>query len=81
MGDAMRYRVTHAATIPAGVLGLTEAQAATRAHALRALGHGQYEVLSPVQFKVGEHIQLDGTAAKGLLKLIAQDPLPKAAKG
>jgi hypothetical protein len=68
----MRYRITQPATIPAGVLGLTEQQAAARAYALKSIGHGLYEVLQPVQFKRGEQIDIDESAAKALLKLVEQ---------
>jgi hypothetical protein len=43
------------AVIPHGMVRLTDKQAARRAHLLKAgRGRGMYEVMQPIQFKVGE---------------------------
>lgn len=44
---------------PGAKLGLTAEQAKTRAHNLKDLGDGVYEVLRSVQFKAGEVIGVE----------------------
>lgn len=51
--------VTKAVTIRSGVLVLSEEQAAKRAHCLKKGRGNQYEVIQPVQFKVGESFAID----------------------
>lgn len=53
------YTTTAAARIGTGILALSLQQASTRTHALRDLGDGQYEILQPVEFKVGETFGYD----------------------
>ena len=66
----MRYRVTSPLTLgPGSLLGLTEAQAAPRAHALVAQGNGQYLTTAHLQFKAGEVIDCDGELPKGQAEL------------
>lgn len=73
----MKYVTTAVIGFPAGVrLGLTEAQAAARKHALKpAVGKGWYETTQAIEFKVGEPILLDGEPAKHQLQhLQAEKP-------
>ena len=62
----MRYTAVAALTLPAGsVLGLTEAQAAARKHALKpASKKGVYTCTEAVQFKAGEDFHFDGEISK-----------------
>lgn len=53
------YTTIAAARIGTGILALSLQQASTRTHALRDLGDGQYEILQPVEFKVGETFGYD----------------------
>lgn len=64
----MKYIVTATLMLAAGtVLGLTEAQAATRRHVLQPTSRkGWYTTTGEVQFKVGEEIQCDATLPKEL---------------
>lgn len=62
-----KYTVIAVLTIQAGaVLGLTPKQAELRKHALKPVGKDAYEVLSPIQFKVGEEIATDAELNKAL---------------
>lgn len=62
-----KVTITAIATFGAGtVLGLSEAQAAPRAHALKKIGNGRYEVQTSVQFKAGEIIELEGDLPKAM---------------
>ncbi len=62
----MKYTAVAALTLPAGsVLGLTEAQAAARKHALQpASKKGTYTCTEPVQFKAGEEFDFTGDLTK-----------------
>jgi len=63
----MKYEIVNqAARIPAGVLVLTKHQAVPRAHNLKALGKDRYEVVNPVEFKIGETIGYEGDLPKGM---------------
>lgn len=53
------YTTIAAARIGTGILALSLQQASTRTHALRDLGDGRYEILQPVEFKVGETFGYD----------------------
>lgn len=64
------YIIVAPATFNAGILGLTEEQAAVRRHALKKLADGRYEVASPVQFKAGEKIGYAGEMPKTLGQLL-----------
>lgn len=64
---ALKYRVLAPVTFHAGaLLGLTEAQARARRHALKAARNGLHEVTGPVEFKAGEEIGYAGALPKGL---------------
>lgn len=63
------------ASVTGGTLKLAKPQAALRAHALKELGNGLYEVVTPVQFKRGEQF---GWAGEGN-KLLLQDITPAEA--
>ena len=63
----MKYRVLTPVLFHAGAtLGLTEAQASARRHALKALGRGLHQVITPVQFKAGEELGVQGDLPKVL---------------
>lgn len=64
----MKYTAKAVVTLPAGtVLGLTEAQARDRKHALEPLAtKGFYTTKQPAQFKVGEVFDYAGDLPKAL---------------
>jgi len=73
-----KYEITErSARFLSGKLELTEAQAKPRAHSLkRVKGEaGIYEIIEPVEFKVGEIIGFDGEPAKSLIAVVI--PLTK----
>lgn len=49
-----------------GVVSLTDEQAADRMHNLKKAGKGRYEILRPVEFKVGETLGYEGEVPKFL---------------
>lgn len=57
--------------VNSGQVGLTKAQAAARAHALQIVGkpdrdgNAVYNVLAPINFKVGEEFGFSGELSKG----------------
>ncbi len=57
-------------TVSSGIIGITGAQAKTRLHNLKPVkvdaktGDGEYEVLRPVQFKLGEKFGFSGQVGK-----------------
>ena len=63
-----KYVVTNrpAKIFPGAKLRLTKDQAAPRMHCLKPGTSGMFEVVQPVEFKVGEQISLAGKFAKGL---------------
>lgn len=63
---------------PGAVLLLSEAQAATRGHALQSLGDGRYAVQSPVQFKAGEEIGVAGDVPKALQAVLENPEVAQA---
>lgn len=80
-----KYTVLAVLTLQAGaIVGLTDAQASARTHALKQLQHdkksgmGQYEVLSPVQFKVGETIFTDAELNKQLATYLEPESVTKS---
>jgi hypothetical protein len=75
-----KYEVTATARIHAGVLALTTEQAAARAHNLKALGNGRFEVVHPVEFKAGEVIAYEGDLPKVLATALV-DAAAKASDG
>lgn len=65
----MKYITTAVLSLGAGaLLGLTEAQAAPRRHALAAVPDrkGWYTATGPVQFKIGEEVSYEGDLPKAL---------------
>ena len=56
--------------IHCGMLALSGEQAKCRAHALKEIKKGVYEVLSPVEFKQGEVFGHDGDLPKVLANLV-----------
>ena len=54
-----QYRVTKKVEFEQGTIGLSDAQAATRAWNLKPVGRGRYEIAGHIEFKVGEVIGLD----------------------
>ena len=62
----MQYVTRVPVTLRDGIVALTEAQAAARAHALQRLDDGAFRIVGAVQFKVGEIIGLEGEVPKNL---------------
>lgn len=67
--------------LAAGVLRLSEQQAAPRRHALKALGDGVFELVGEVQFKAGERLGWVGKIPKRLAAQLVppQTVVPPAA--
>jgi hypothetical protein len=72
-----KYTALAVLSIQAGaILGLTKAQAVARSHALKPLqvntktGDGTFEVMSPVQFKVGEQFATSAELNKALAESV-----------
>lgn len=62
-----QYEVTaRTITLNAGRVKLTDAQARDRAHNLRHIGGGAYEILRPINFKMGEKLGFDGDVRKDM---------------
>ncbi len=70
-----KYRTTSVLALAVGTLvGLTPGQASARSHALKPTGEQDvYEVVGPMQFKVGETIGLPVELPKGLAAFV-EDP-------
>ena len=71
----MKYIAIAVVTFSAGVeLGLSDAQARARAHALTALPKrkGWYCTSGPIQLKAGEEFYFDGDLPKGLADALEQ---------
>lgn len=67
----MKYTVSaRSLQIHTGVLVLTAAQAGPRMHNLKDLGRSRYEVLRPVEFKLGEQIGYEGELPKTLALML-----------
>jgi len=63
----MKYTIAiRAARLHSGVVLLTEAQAKPRAHNLTSLGKNRYEIIKPVEFKLGEEIGYEGDLPKAM---------------
>lgn len=78
------YRTTKTITLACGEVGLTVAQAATRALAIEAVEAGLYRINQPVQFKIGEEIGLAGVEKpmEGSLELVpSEDQKPRRRPG
>jgi len=65
-----KYLVTGTASIGAGVLELTHAQALPRKHNLEEIKDGIYRIVNQVQFKTGEVIGFDGIPSKVLQEVL-----------
>ena len=69
-----KYEVVEAvANITGGVLELEEGQSNPRSHKLRHIGGKKFEVLLPVQFKLGELVSYEGELPRvlqGSLKIV-----------
>lgn len=59
------------AGINSGIARLSDSQASARSHALKILGDGLYEIISPVEFKRGEEFEWDGETNKVLLEEVS----------
>lgn len=55
-----------------GVLLLSDEQARARSYALKTLGDGLFEIVSPVQFKRGEVVGFEGPVNKAQLQEIQE---------
>jgi hypothetical protein len=78
-----KYRILEPLVFGEGVLGLSDEQYATRRHALKPLGKGQYQVVGEVQFKAGEVIEYGAALSKymiGKLQLLSSSSSPAKAK-
>jgi hypothetical protein len=63
-----------------GVIGLSDAQAKLRQHALKKVGKGRFEILAPVQFKAGEVLEFDGDLPKSLVTKLEPELTEKEKK-
>lgn len=72
--------IDRAARLSAGRVKLTAAQAKPRAHALKALGGGVFEIVQPVEFKRGEVIEYDQDPGKAMALVLAE-PKGRARNG
>lgn len=70
-----------AITLASGRLKLSDAQASSRKHSLKAIkaDSGIYEIKFPVQFKAGERFGYDGEIPKSMLDVFV-DPKEAAAR-
>ena len=62
-----------------GIIGLTDAQANVRAHSLKPVGKGIYEIVGKVEFKAGEPIAFK-SIPKALITLLPKKLEPSVAK-
>lgn len=75
------YKTTDTVRLPGGRIGLTKAQAAKRARHLKKVSDGKYDVLTPVVFKAGEVIQMDGAIDKSIRHKLEKKSVPKKRHG
>jgi len=69
-----KYEITSTTTINQGArISLSKEQAEPRKTMLREVGKGVYEVVSRVQFKVGEKIGYDGDLPRNLATLMQKE--------
>lgn len=68
------------ASFISGVLQLTDEQYRSRAHALKPLGNGLYQVTGPIGFKHGELVGFDGEVNKALMQALEEEELPETDK-
>jgi hypothetical protein len=63
----MKYEIVNqAASIASGIVVLSAAQAKHRLQNLKDLGKDRYEIVNPVQFKIGEVIGYEGDLPKNM---------------
>lgn len=64
----MKYKVAGTkANFTSGEINLSEEQYKARAHALEPMGKGKYLILSPVEFKAGEVVEVEAGIPKDML--------------
>lgn len=74
----MKYTIISAsARLNIGVLVLNKGQAHPRRHNLKALGKDRFEIVSPVEFKVGEVIGYEGDLPKALATVMIDEAAAK----
>lgn len=76
----IEYRAEQAVTIPAGRLRLTPAQALARAHLVREVARGMYELDGPVQFKAGEVFGFEGELPKAMAAAVEPAKAKRASR-
>lgn len=76
-----KYIVTKTLTLHHGIIALSKEQAAKRIHNLNHIKDDQYEIVVPVQFKIGETIGHDGEIPKVLADSLETEKDAKAAEG
>jgi len=65
------YRVIgRSAQFFSGTIKLSDRQSIPRAHLLKPVGEGIFEILSPIEFKAGEELSYDGEVNKAMLQNI-----------
>ncbi len=82
-----KYTIVAKTRLAAGVLELTETQAKTRLHNLKLLDRrtvgeivlGRYEIVSPVEFKIGEIIGYEGDIPKVMADSMVDEAAEKKA--
>lgn len=74
----MKYKTIKIIELFAGQIGLSAKQAQARPGKLKKIKDGLYEIVSPVQFKAGEVIELNNPDKIILSKLeCLEEPAPK----
>lgn len=68
-----KYHIAAVLTLHTGTLELSDAQYARRKHALKKVGKGKYEIVTPVQFKVGEVVGYEGDIPKALATVMIDE--------
>jgi len=72
-----KFTIIQTATLHTGTLELSAAQHKGREHALKRVGKDRYEIISPVQFKVGEVISYEGDLPKALANVMIDEAAAK----
>lgn len=75
-----QFQAESTVNIFSGHVQLSGEQAKPRAHALKALGEGVYEVTAPICLKAGEKFGFDGEVTKGGEYRAFEEPKPVAEK-
>ena len=74
----MKYTITSVPVrLHSGVLELTKDQAHARRHNLKSLGKNRFEIVNPVEFKVGEVIGYEGDIPKALATVMIDEAAAK----